>query len=67
MIGLTNGIAYINKLFTVGTAQSTLSIANSCIGDCVVNTDTNVTMTRTFNLTSWLLMWAHLLTNKVLL
>ena len=33
-----NGWANLNKLFTVGTAQSSPS---SCIGNCVVNTDMN--------------------------
>ena len=33
-----NGWASLGKLFTVGTAQSSPS---SCIGNCVVNTDTN--------------------------
>ena len=33
-----NGWDHLNKLFTVGTAQST---PNSCIGNCVVNTDMN--------------------------
>ena len=35
---LNGWASLLNKLFTVGTAQST---PNSCIGNCVVNTDTN--------------------------